>query len=88
MKIILISNNQIIEILSIKIHQRLSLVAEHQLLKTETVLVGDTEHDLEIANELGIDCILVSNGRHSEPRLKTKHDDVYPTIYEAASIKQ
>lgn len=34
-----------------------------------TVLIGDTAHDAEVAEALGIDCILVASGHHSRPRL-------------------
>ena len=39
------------------------------------LLIGDSLHDLEVANELGIDCVLVANGHQSKERLleKTSH---------------
>jgi len=36
----------------------------------EMVLIGDTDHDYEVAINLGIDCILISHGHQSEGRLK------------------
>jgi phosphoglycolate phosphatase len=36
-----------------------------------TVLVGDTLHDLEVANELGTHLVLVDHGHHSRLRLST-----------------
>ncbi len=38
--------------------------------KGETLLIGDTEHDYEVACEIGADCILSSNGHQSEKKLK------------------
>ena len=35
------------------------------------VLIGDTEHDFEVANALGIDCLLVTTGHQSRERLLT-----------------
>ena len=35
------------------------------------VLIGDTEHDYEVANALGIDCVLISNGHQSKDKLLT-----------------
>lgn len=34
------------------------------------LLIGDTTHDLEVANGLGIDCVLISEGHQSRERLK------------------
>jgi len=33
------------------------------------VFIGDTNHDAEVAASLGIDCILIPNGHHSEERI-------------------
>ena|ERR1035437_4949020 len=41
-----------------------------------TVLVGDTDHDLEVGNALGIDVILVDHGHQSFERLLAAHDTV------------
>jgi phosphoglycolate phosphatase len=34
------------------------------------LFIGDTLHDAEVANELGIECILIPNGHHSVERIK------------------
>jgi phosphoglycolate phosphatase len=47
-------------------------------LPSETIIIGDTLHDAEIADELGICCILVSNGHQSYERLKGHG---YPVIH-------
>ncbi len=46
------------------------LVAELGLPLRETLFIGDTRHDAEVAGEMGINCLLVSHGHHSERRLK------------------
>jgi len=33
------------------------------------LLIGDTAHDLEVANEVGIDCLLISEGHQNKERL-------------------
>ncbi len=33
------------------------------------IFIGDTNHDAEVSAELGIDCILIPNGHHSEERI-------------------
>ena len=43
--------------------------------KTKTVLIGDTIHDLEVANELGVHCILVANGHQSSDRLEASANE-------------
>jgi phosphoglycolate phosphatase len=41
-----------------------------------TVIVGDTLHDLEVANELGIGAILVGHGHQCATRLRNHHGEV------------
>lgn len=36
---------------------------------TDAVLIGDTKHDFEVAQALGVDCILISNGHQSREQL-------------------
>jgi len=37
--------------------------------KGETLVIGDTLHDYEVAMEIGADCVLISNGHQSKKRL-------------------
>ena len=37
--------------------------------KSEIVLIGDTIHDFEVAEEIGTDCILIASGHQSKERL-------------------
>ncbi len=37
--------------------------------KGEVLLIGDTVHDYEVANEIGADCLLISNGHQSKEKL-------------------
>ncbi len=39
--------------------------------KGETLLIGDTIHDFEVAREIGADCLLIANGHQSKGRLLT-----------------
>ena len=45
------------------------LLQELGIEKARILFIGDTLHDAEVAKELGIDCILIPNGHHSEKRL-------------------
>ena len=44
--------------------------------REQTVLIGDTNHDLEVGESLGIDVILISHGHQCETRLKAVHHTV------------
>ena len=37
--------------------------------KEKILLIGDTQHDLEVAQAIGVDCILISAGHQSEKKL-------------------
>lgn len=39
----------------------------------KTVMIGDTDHDLEVAEALGIHCVLIANGHQSKDRLLKIH---------------
>ena len=46
----------------------------------ELVLIGDTVHDLEVARELGVSCVLVAAGHHPAGKLRRHHDQVVPAL--------
>jgi phosphoglycolate phosphatase len=43
----------------------------------ETVLIGDTDHDLEVGRDLGIDVVLVTQGHQAEHKLTRLHHRVH-----------
>lgn len=43
----------------------------------DSVLIGDTDHDLEVGQKLGLEVILIAHGHQSEERLKKVHDKVF-----------
>jgi len=45
------------------------LIKKLEHSKHEILLIGDTIHDFEVANEIGVDCILVANGHQSKEKL-------------------
>lgn len=45
-----------------------------------TVLVGDTDHDVEVARALGVHCLLVPSGHQSHARLASCGVEVLPTL--------
>lgn len=58
-----------------KLENGFNLLRRMEFQAGEIILIGDTLHDLEVAQNLGIDCILIANGHQSAARLreKTKH---------------
>lgn len=46
------------------------LLRETGVRPEETVMIGDTDHDHEVAEALGLDCILVADGHQTRPRLE------------------
>ena len=52
-----------------KIELGISLVNELLYNKNEIIMVGDTIHDNEVAQEMGIDCLLLNHGHVSHKRL-------------------
>jgi phosphoglycolate phosphatase len=49
-----------------KIEKGKQLVRESNVHLDKIALIGDTTHDAEVANAIGIDCILVQNGHHTK----------------------
>ena len=52
-----------------KLEMGKELVEKTNINPKTTLMIGDTIHDLEVANGLSIDCVLVSNGHQSKQRL-------------------
>lgn len=46
------------------------LVRESRIPASQTLLVGDTIHDFEVATELGWQCVLLTGGHQSERRIR------------------
>ena len=56
-----------------KIDRAKAFFKELNINRNDAILIGDTLHDLETANALGIDCVLVSYG-HQGRRLLEEHN--------------
>lgn len=52
-----------------KIERGQQWIQELNTPKEQVVLIGDTLHDHEVAQAMGIDCILLAHGHHSAERL-------------------
>lgn len=54
-----------------KIHLGKDLMKRLGNGKGETLMIGDTLHDYEVASEIGADCVLITNGHQSRKKLES-----------------
>ena len=52
------------------------LIEAMQVPRAEIVMIGDTDHDIEVANEMGIDILLFGDGHQCPTRLIKQHPNV------------
>jgi phosphoglycolate phosphatase len=48
----------------------------------DVLMIGDTIHDFEVANEVGADCVLISAGHQPYQKLKETGAKVFNTLSE------
>jgi len=65
-----------------KLEMGIRLLADSKLEPETTIMIGDTTHDKEVADGMGIECILVSNGHQSDERLLTATPNVVSNLLE------
>ncbi|OGU27585.1 MAG: phosphatase [Ignavibacteria bacterium GWA2_35_9] len=51
----------------------------------KVLLVGDTEHDCEVAEEIGTDCVLIADGHQSKQKLLACNVPVFDSLLEFSS---
>lgn len=66
-----------------KVDEGKALLKELGAALSDILLIGDTVHDYEVAQELGVDCILIHNGHHSRFKLESCGVPVVPSFSEA-----
>lgn len=59
-----------------KVYRGRELLTNSGVPAQQTVLVGDTDHDLEVGQALGIDVILVAHGHQNAAKLRGLHHTV------------
>jgi phosphoglycolate phosphatase len=64
------------------------LIEKYRMDPHRTCLIGDTLHDLDVATQIGCQCLLVSAGHQSHSRLITKYDRVARKIKDVLSACQ
>ena len=62
------------------------LAGESSFNKEEMLLIGDTLHDLEVAEKLGIDCVLVAQGHQSKERLLKETQLVFDKLKDVVEL--
>jgi phosphoglycolate phosphatase len=65
-----------------KVERGKQLLLKIQAPESEIVMIGDTKHDAEVAKEVGINCILVSHGHHTQEKLQTCGVEVFNNFEE------
>jgi phosphoglycolate phosphatase len=54
---------------------------EHEHSKEKIIMIGDTDHDYEVAHNMGISALLLADGHQTFERLQGKNCHVLPTRY-------
>ena len=54
--------------------------------KKHVLVVGDTIHDYEVAESLGLDCLLISHGHNAKERLQQTQANVVADFFELAKF--
>lgn len=70
-----------------KVERGRQLISQFKIEKEKALIIGDTIHDFEVAQELGIRCILVSDGHQSGERLKRSGALVVNNLFELKELK-
>lgn len=65
-----------------KVERAIRYFKEKQIPLEEAVLIGDAVHDYEVAQALGIDCILMAYGHQDKESLEECGCPVYDNLYQ------
>lgn len=63
-----------------KIEAGLSWISNSGISRNKILLIGDTIHDSDVAEAMGVDCVLVSIGHVSLERLKSTGSQVFKSL--------
>ncbi len=69
-----------------KIERAREYLAENNAQKDEILVIGDLEHDAEMADTLGADCILLTSGHEHPERLKNAKTPLVNDLYELVKV--
>ena len=65
-----------------KIEQGKNLIQNLSFPLDEIIMIGDTEHDYEVAEAMGVQCFLMDRGHNSTKRLQSKSSKVLSSFTE------
>lgn len=65
-----------------KVGAGISWIKELRYDPKEILLIGDTLHDVEVADEIGTNCVLIAQGHTTFDRLKVSGKDVFHDLFE------
>jgi len=65
-----------------KVENGLQLIENQKIKKDETVMIGDTIHDAEVAKKLGVNCVLLNRGHQNNEKLIKTGFPVYENFEE------
>jgi phosphoglycolate phosphatase len=60
-----------------KVARGMQLIEAMHIPKSEIVMIGDTDHDAEVAKEMGVDILLFGDGHQCPTRLIKQHSNVF-----------
>lgn len=63
-----------------KIDRGRELLADHDIRPDTGLLIGDTDHDAEVAAALGLSVVLIAQGHQSEERLRKMDRPLYRSV--------
>lgn len=68
-----------------KIERGIQMIQVNHIETEKTIMIGDTLHDLDVAQKLGVHCVIVSRGHQSKSRLQSSGIDVFDNFSELIS---
>lgn len=71
-----------------KIENGISWVKKIHLDSKKILMIGDTDHDFQAAEAMGVDCFLLSQGHHSPARLKKTGAKVFHDLNDISHFFQ
>ncbi len=69
-----------------KTHLGLILIKQLNLPGNEILFIGDTLHDAEVAEAMGVNCILIANGHQVKEKLMVNANNVLNNIFEIKEL--
>jgi phosphoglycolate phosphatase len=68
-----------------KVSNGKALLEDVNVSSHEVLLIGDTTHDFDVAQALGVACVLIDGGHHSRRKLESTRTMIKNSLYELLS---